>query len=242
MLKLDNVCYAVEEDGKQKFILKNINFEIGDNETIAITGHNGSGKSTLMKIIMGIVPVTSGKIYFNGVNITDMTITDRAKLGIAYSFQTPVRFKGLKVKDLLITAQKTNTKLMEVCNYLSRVGLCARNYIDRPLDDSLSGGELKRIEIATTLARGARLNMFDEPEAGIDLWSFDGLISAFNENKAKNNCSNIIISHQEKILGIADRIIVMDSSKITMMGKRDEIMPSIKSSKVCSRLQGEDYE
>ena len=131
---------------------------------------------------------------------------------------------------------------MEVCNYLSRVGLCARNYIDRPLDDSLSGGELKRIEIATTLARGARLNMFDEPEAGIDLWSFDGLISAFNENKAKNNCSNIIISHQEKILGIADRIIVMDSSKITMMGKRDEIMPSIKSSKVCSRLQGEDYE
>ena len=242
MLKLDNVCYAVEEDGKQKFILKNINFEIGDNETIVITGHNGSGKSTLMKIIMGIVPVTSGKIYFNGVNITDMTITDRAKLGIAYSFQTPVRFKGLKVKDLLTTAQKTNTKLMEVCNYLSRVGLCARNYIDRPLDDSLSGGELKRIEIATTRARGARLNMFDEPEAGIDLWSFDGLISAFNENKAKNNCSNIIISHQEKILGIADRIIVMDSSKITMMGKRDEIMPSIKSSKVCSRLQGEDYE
>lgn len=242
MLKLDNVCYAVEEDGKQKYILKNINLEIGDNETIVITGHNGSGKSTLMKIIMGIIPVTSGKIYFDGVNITEMTITDRAKLGIAYSFQTPVRFKGLKVKDLLITAQKTNTKLMEVCNYLSRVGLCARNYIDRPLDDSLSGGELKRIEIATTLARGARLNMFDEPEAGIDLWSFDGLISAFNENKAKNNCTNIIISHQEKILGIADRIIVMDSSKITMMGKRDEIMPSIKSSKVCSRLQGDDYE
>lgn len=242
MLKLDNVCYAVDENGKQKYILKNINLEIGDNETIVITGHNGSGKSTLMKIIMGIIPVTSGKIYFDGVNITDMTITDRAKLGIAYSFQTPVRFKGLKVKDLLTTAQKTNSKLMEVCNYLSKVGLCARNYIDRPLDDSLSGGELKRIEIATTLARGARLNMFDEPEAGIDLWSFDGLISAFSESLEKNKCTNIIISHQEKILGIADRIVVMDSSKITMLGTRDEIMPSIKSSRVCSKLKGDMYE
>lgn len=242
MLKLDNVCYFVEEDGKQKYILKNINLEIGDNEITVITGHNGSGKSTLMKIIMGIIPVSSGKIYFDGVDITEMTITDRAKLGIAYSFQTPVRFKGLKVKDLLTTAQKTNSKLTEVCNYLSKVGLCARNYIDRDLDDSLSGGELKRIEIATTFARGARLNMFDEPEAGIDLWSFDGLISAFEENKEKNKCSNIIISHQEKILNIADRIIVMDSSKITMIGRREEILPSIKTTKICSKLQGDCYE
>lgn len=241
MLKLDNVCYMVEEDGKQKYILKNINLEIGDNETIVITGHNGSGKSTLMKIIMGIIPVTSGKIYFDGVNITNMTITDRAKLGIAYSFQTPVRFKGLKVKDLLVTAQKTNSKLTEVCNYLSKVGLCARDYIDRCLDDSLSGGELKRIEIATTLARGAKLNMFDEPEAGIDLWSFEGLIDAFRESKEKN-ASNIIISHQEKILGIADRIVVMDSSKISNIGKREEILPKIKTAKICSRLQGERYE
>ena len=241
MLKLDNVCYMVEEDGKQKYILKNINLEIGDNETIVITGHNGSGKSTLMKIIMGIIPVTSGKIYFDGVNITEMSITDRAKLGIAYSFQTPVRFKGLKVRDLLVTAQKTNSKLTEVCNYLSRVGLCARDYIDRSLDDSLSGGELKRIEIATTLARGARLNMFDEPEAGIDLWSFDGLISAFQESKERNS-SNVIISHQEKILGIADRIIVMDSSKITMIGTKEEILPSIKTAKICSKLQGDYYE
>ncbi len=241
MLKLDNVCYFVEEDGKQKEILKNINLQINDGETIVITGHNGSGKSTLMKIIMGIVPVSSGKIYFDGVNITDMTITDRAKLGIAYSFQTPVRFKGLKVRDLLNTAQKTNSILMEVCNYLSKVGLCARNYIDRPLDDSLSGGELKRIEIATTLARGAKLNMFDEPEAGIDLWSFDGLISAFDESKSKKT-TNIIISHQEKILGIADRIIVMDSSKITMCGTKEEILPSIKSVKICAKLQGDIYE
>ena len=131
---------------------------------------------------------------------------------------------------------------MEVCNYLSKVGLCARNYIDRDLDDSLSGGELKRIEIATTFARGARLNMFDEPEAGIDLWSFDGLISAFNENKTKNKCTNIIISHQEKILGIADRIVVMDSSKITMLGTKDEILPSLKSQRVCQKLQGDIYE
>lgn len=241
MLKLDNVCYAVEEDGKQKYILKNINLEIGDNETVVITGHNGSGKSTLMKVIMGIVPITSGKIYFDGVNITNMTITDRAKLGLAYSFQTPVRFKGLKVKDLLVTAQKTNSKLTEVCNYLSKVGLCARDYIDRGLDDSLSGGELKRIEIATTLARGAKLNMFDEPEAGIDLWSFDGLIEAFKESKEKN-ASNIIISHQEKILGIADRIVVMDNSKISNIGSRDEVLPKIKTAKICSRLQGERYE
>ena len=241
MLKLDNVCYAIEEDGKQKYILKNINLEINPNEIVVITGHNGSGKSTLMKIIMGVIPVTSGKIYFNGVNITDMTITDRAKLGIAYAFQTPVRFKGLKVRDLLNTAQKTNSQIMEVCNYLSKVGLCARDYVDRDLDDSLSGGELKRIEIASTLARGASLNMFDEPEAGIDLWSFDGLISAFLDNKEKYNSANIIIS-QEKILSIADKIVVMDSSKVSMFGTKSEILPKIKSKKLCSKLQGECYE
>lgn len=242
MLKLDNVCYSIEENGKQKYILKNINLTINDGEMIVITGHNGSGKSTLMKIIMGIIPVTSGKIYFDGVDITTMTITDRAKLGIAYAFQTPVRFKGLKVRDLLTTAQKTNSSITEVCNYLSKVGLCARDYIDRSIDDSLSGGELKRIEIATTLARGARLNMFDEPEAGIDLWSFDGLIGAFNENKALHNSANIIISHQEKIIKIADKIIVMDSSKISMYGTVSEILPSLKSKKMCSKLQGDCYE
>lgn len=242
MLKLDNVCYMVEEDCKQKYILKNINLTINDGEMVVITGHNGSGKSTLMKIIMGILPVTSGKIYFDGVNITTMSITDRAKLGLAYAFQTPVRFKGLKVKDLLNTAQKTNSKINEVCNYLSRVGLCARDYIDRDIDDSLSGGELKRIEIATTLARNARLNMFDEPEAGIDLWSFDGLISAFNENKAVNNSANIIISHQEKIIKIADKVIVMDSSKISSYGTPEEILPNLKEIRACSKLQGECYE
>lgn len=235
MLKLDNVCYSVMENGVRKDILKNINLTIADNEIVVITGHNGSGKSTLMKCIMGIIPITSGKIYFDGVNITYMTIFDRAKLGIGYAFQTPIRFKGLKVRDLLTTAQKTNSQLMEVCNYLSKVGLCARDYIDRELDDSLSGGELKRIEIATTLARGALFNMFDEPEAGIDLWSFDGLISAFKDSKS----ATMIISHQEKILNIADKIIVMDSSKITMYGTPKEIMPSIRSVRACSKLNGD---
>ena len=230
MLKLENVCYSVDN----KVILKNINLEINNNETIVITGHNGSGKSTLMKAIMGIIPITSGKIYYDNVDITEMTITDRAKLGMGYAFQSPVRFKGLKVRDLLTTAQKNNSQLMEICNYLSKVGLCARDYIDRDLDDSLSGGELKRIEIATTLARGASLNLFDEPEAGIDLWSFDGLISAFKESKS----STVIISHQEKILNIADRIIVMDSGNIKQIGTPEELLPSLKCEK-CSKLNGE---
>lgn len=241
MLKLKDVCYFVQDNGKKKHILKDINLEIDKGEIIVVTGHNGSGKSTLMKVIMGILPVTSGKIYLDDIDITDMSITDRAKLGIAYAFQTPVRFKGLRVRDLLSTAQKTNNKIMEVCNYLSKVGLCARDYIDRELDDKLSGGELKRIEIATTFARGARLNIFDEPEAGIDLWSFDGLISAFEENKSEGG-TNIIISHQEKILNIADKIVVMDSSRISKFGAPDEVLPSVKSTKVCARLKGDANE
>ena len=236
MLKLENVCYVVEENGKPRKILDNISLEINDGETIVVTGHNGSGKSTLMKVIMGIKPITSGKIYFDGVDITNMSITERAKLGLAYAFQTPVRFKGIKVKDLLTSAQKTNSNIMEVCNYLSKVGLCAREYIDRDLDDSLSGGELKRIEIASTLARGAKLNIFDEPEAGIDLWSFDGLISAFEENKRLHNSTNVIISHQERILNIADKILVMDSAKVDMFGQKDEVLPKLQTKAMCSKL------
>ena len=241
MLKLENVCYTVVEDGKDRHILNDINLTIDKGEIVVITGHNGSGKSTLMKVIMGIKPVTSGKIYFNDIDITDMPINERAKLGIAYAFQTPVRFKGLKVRDLLSTAQKTNNKIMEVCNYLSKVGLCARDYIDRELDDKLSGGELKRIEIATTFARGAELNIFDEPEAGIDLWSFDGLISAFAENK-KEGGTNIIISHQEKIMNIADKIVLMDNAEVSMCGTAEEVLPQVKSSRVCARLQGDSNE
>lgn len=238
MLRLENVCYSVYDNGFKKDILTNINLEINKGETIVITGHNGSGKSTLLKCIMGIIPITSGKIYFNNQDITQMSITERAKLGIAYAFQTPVTFKGLKCRDLLSVAQKTNANIMEVCNYLSKVGLCARDYIDRELGAGLSGGELKRIEIATTFARGAELNMFDEPEAGIDLWSFDGLISAFNDNKADGG-TNIIISHQEKIMVIADKIVVMDNSNICMTGTPEEVLPSVKSARVCSRLKGD---
>ena len=239
MLKLEHISYIVKDsDGNEKTILKDINLEIGDSETVVVTGHNGSGKSTLMKIIMGIVAPTSGKIIFEETDITDYTITDRARLGMSYAFQTPVKFKGIKVSDLLDTAQKTNSKIMEVCNYLSKVGLCAREYIDRPLDDSLSGGELKRIEIATTLARGAKLNIFDEPEAGIDLWSFDGLISAFNENKETNNATNIIISHQEKILAIADKVLVLDKGKVKYFDEKDTVLPLIKDTKnvVCEKI------
>ena len=241
MLKLENVCYTVVENGETRHILKDINLTINKGETVVVTGHNGSGKSTLMKVIMGIKPVTAGKIYFNDIDITNMPINERANLGIAYAFQTPVRFKGLKVRDLLSTAQKTNNKIMEVCNYLSKVGLCARDYIDRELDDKLSGGELKRIEIATTFARGASLNIFDEPEAGIDLWSFDGLISAFNENK-KDGGTNIIISHQEKIMTVADKIVLMDNAEIKMCGSPERVLPQVKSSRVCARLQGESNE
>lgn len=237
MLRLENICYEIVDNGKSRYILDNINLSVKRGETLVITGPNGSGKSTLLKIIMGIISPTSGRIYFNDVDITEMTITDRAKLGIAYAFQTPVTFKGLKVRDLLSTAQKTNSKIMEVCNYLSKVGLCARDYIDRELGTGLSGGELKRIEIATTLARGADLNMFDEPEAGIDLWSFDGLISAFAENKA-NGGTNIIISHQEKIMVVADRVVVMEASKIVSDGLPKDILPNVKNKMVCGRLKG----
>lgn len=239
MLKLENVCYDVIENGKKKSILSNISFEVNSGETVVVTGHNGSGKTSLMKVIMGIYPVSGGKIYFNGVDITNMSITERAKMGMAYAFQTPIRFKGLKVRDLISTAQKTNSAVMEVCNYLSRVGLCARDYIDRPLDDKLSGGELKRIEIATTLARGARLNIFDEPEAGIDLWSFDGLISAFDENKKKFGGTNIIISHQEKILGIADKVMVISGSKLEKFGAKEEVLKGLNvATPRCGKLLG----
>ena len=241
MLQLIHVNYAVNDGDNLKFILKDINLTINENDTTVITGHNGSGKSTLLKVIMGILPITSGQIIYDGVDITNMTITDRAKLGLAYAFQTPVRFKGLKVRDLLSTAKKDNSSITDMCHYLSKVGLCARDYIDRELDDSLSGGELKRIEIATTLTRGAKLNMFDEPEAGIDLWSFEGLISAFLDNK-NNGGTNVIISHQEKILQIADKILVMSGGEVKNFGDAKEVLPTINQNQVCGKLQGGKYE
>ena len=222
MLKLENISYKVDD----KLILDNISLEI-DERFVAITGPNGSGKSTLAKIIAGIIPATSGKIYLDGEDITDMSITDRAKAGISFAFQQPVRFKGITVMDLISLASGKKLSVTEACNYLSEVGLCARDYIKREVDGSLSGGELKRIEIAMINARGTKLSVFDEPEAGIDLWSFQNLIKVFEKMYEKNKGSILIISHQERILDIADKILVLRAGKIDKIGTKEEIMPSL---------------
>ncbi len=240
MLEIKNLSYSIVENGKKKEILKNISLCLHDNETLVITGANGAGKSTLLKLIMGLAIATSGQLLLDGQDITNMSITERARLGVAYAFQTPVRFKGLKVRDVLNTAQNGD-KIMDVCNYLSKVGLCAREYINRELDDSLSGGEIKRIEVATILARKARINLFDEPEAGIDLWSMDGLIKCFHQSKTDNKSINIIVSHQEKILDIADKILVLDNKQIKEFGTRGEILGKLKLSPTnCIRLNKEN--
>lgn len=222
MLKLENITYKVDD----KLILDNISLDI-DERFVAITGPNGSGKSTLAKIIAGIIPATSGKIYLDGEDITDMSITDRAKAGISFAFQQPVRFKGITVMDLISLASGKKLSVTEACNYLSEVGLCARDYIKREVDGSLSGGELKRIEIAMINARGTKLSVFDEPEAGIDLWSFQNLIKVFEKMYEKNKGSILIISHQERILDIADKILVLRAGKIDKIGTKEEIMPSL---------------
>ena len=234
MLELQNINYSVNENGVEKQILKDISLTISDNQNVVITGQNGSGKSTLAKIIMGIIQPNSGKILFNGEDITHLSITERAKKGIAFGFQQPVTFKGLKVKDLLKLILQQELDCTECCTYLSKVGLCAKDYLDRPLDNKLSGGELKRIEIATVLARKGQLNIFDEPEAGIDLWSFDNLVNIFQQQKA----TNIIISHQHKIIAIADMVVLLNSAKINQVGTPDEIMQLINTTKQCQKLGG----
>ena len=227
MLELKNVSYVVkDENGADKEILKNINLTI-DERFVAITGPNGSGKSTLAKIIAGIYQPTGGQILFDGEDITNMSITDRAKRGVSFAFQQPVRFKGLTVKDLITLAAGKPISVAEACNYLSEVGLCARDYINREVNASLSGGELKRIEIALIIARSTKLSVFDEPEAGIDLWSFNNLIKVFERMHEKTQGSILIISHQERILNIADRIVVIADGEIRESGTKDEIMPSV---------------
>lgn len=223
MLELKNICY--EKDNKK--ILKNISLTIEDNTFVAVTGPNGSGKSTLAKIIMGILVPTSGQIIYNGKDITTYSVSDRAKMGISFAFQQPVKFKGLTVKDILhLASGKTNNK-HESCKLLSAVGLCGSEYLDRPLDELLSGGELKRIEIATILAKETSLAIFDEPEAGIDLWSFTNLIDVF-ENICKHKYMNmIIISHQEKILNIVDKILLLKNGTVDKFGPKDEVMQHI---------------
>ena len=236
MLELINVSFEVDTENEKKEILKDVSLKIEDR-FVAITGPNGGGKSTLAKIIAGIYQPTSGKILFDGEDITNMSITERAKKGISFAFQQPVRFKGLTVKDLITLAAGKKIGLTEACEYLSEVGLCARDYINREVNASLSGGELKRIEIATILARGTKLSVFDEPEAGIDLWSFGNLIKVFENMHKKINGSIIIISHQERILNIADKIIVLADGQIDAIGKKEEIMPRLLGeSTVCKTL------
>ena len=209
MIELVDVSY--KKDGK--LILDNINIKFDDNFTV-ITGPNGSGKSTLAKIIMGIIKPTSGKVLFNGVDITNYSIDKRAREGISFSFQQPVKFKGLTVYDLIKLSSNNELDFTSICDVLSSVGLCAREYIDRSVDDTLSGGELKRIEIATIMVRNSKVNIFDEPEAGIDLWSFNNLINVFKELRNKNNSKTIIISHQERIIKIADKVVLLENGRI----------------------------
>ncbi|HIZ56772.1 MAG TPA: ATP-binding cassette domain-containing protein [Firmicutes bacterium] len=226
MLELKNISMQVEN---HKEILKNINLTIDDAKFVVITGPNGGGKSTLAKVIAGIEHPNEGKIFFNGRDITDMSITERARLGIGFAFQQPVRFKGLTVQDLVELAAGKPMQEMELCHYLRDVGLCARDYIHREVNASLSGGEIKRIEIAMALARKAQLTIFDEPEAGIDLWSFNNLINVFKTLHQQIHGSILIISHQERILDIADEIIVLSAGTVSAHGKRDEILPELLS-------------
>lgn len=226
MLELRNISYSVEENSAQKEIIKNINVKI-DNGFVAITGPNGGGKSTMAKLIAGIIKPTSGQILLDGEDITDVSITDRAKMGISFAFQQPVRFKGITVKDLITLAAGKKITVTEACKYLSEVGLCAKEYINREVNASLSGGELKRIEIAMIMARGTKVSVFDEPEAGIDLWSFKNLIQVFENMHEKLGGSIIIISHQERILNIADEIIVLANGEVSAQGKKDDVLPGL---------------
>ncbi len=228
MLELKNVSLSVKDEyDKDKEILNNVSLTIDDEKFIAITGPNGGGKSTLAKLIVGIYEPTEGQIIFDGQDITHMSITDRANLGISFAFQQPVRFKGIKVQDLISLAAGSNITTAQACAYLSEVGLCARDYIDREVDGSLSGGELKRIEIAQLIARNTKLSVLDEPEAGIDLWSFSNLIKVFEKMREDRKRSILIISHQERILDIADEIVVLKDGQIVANDKKDAILPEL---------------
>ena len=235
MLELKNVSFSVNTEFGKKTIIDNISLQI-DEKFVAFTGPNGGGKSTLAKIIMGLYKPTSGKIFFDGVDITNMSITERSKLGIGYAFQTPVKFKGITVSDLISIASGKKLNITEICSYLSQVGLCAREYVNREVNGELSGGELKRIEIATAMAKSPKLTLFDEPEAGIDLWSFNNLISVFEKLEEQTNGSILIISHQERILNMAQRVIVITNGKISQDGLKEEILPGLLSTNICKTL------
>ena len=240
MLELKHISFRVE-DGGNKDILDDISLTVGDNRFVVITGPNGGGKSTLAKIIMGIEKPTAGQILFEGQDITALSVTERASLGIAYAFQQPVRFKGLTVSDLIELSAGHALERGDLCSYLTEVGLCARDYIDRDVNASLSGGEIKRIEIAMVLARGAHLTVFDEPEAGIDLWSFSMLIKRFEEiHKEKKECL-ILISHQERIIQMADKIMVIEDGQVKEYGTKEDVLPTLfqqKTGRMCGQEGG----
>ena len=259
MLELKHLSFEVNDDKGEKGIIKDISLKVNDGKFVVITGPNGGGKSTTAKLIMGIERPTGGQIFFDGEDITEKNITERARMGISFAFQQPVRFKGVQVLDLLRLASGKKLSAAQACQYLSEVGLCAKDYINREINASLSGGELKRIEIATVIARnaklsvieiamiiarGTKLSLFDEPEAGIDLWSFQNLIQVFERMRKNNNGSILIISHQERILNIADEIVVIADGKIVKQGTREEIMPEIMGTAaavgVCSGFTGND--
>lgn len=228
MLELKNVSYSVTEEGQTKEIITGLSLTAEDGQLLVITGPNGGGKSTLARLIAGVNRPSTGRILLDGQDITEKSITDRARMGIAYAFQQPVRFKGLRVIDLLRIASGKDLTVAEACDCLSKVGLCANDYVEREVNASFSGGELKRIEIATVMARRARISVFDEPEAGIDLWSFQNLIRIFKSMRQDiRNSSILIISHQERILSIADKIAVVTAGRLSKIGTRSEILPEL---------------
>lgn len=239
MLELRNISFQVDEEGNDKEIIRNISLTVPDRKLVVVTGPNGGGKSTLARLIAGIEKPTEGRIFFGGQDITDLGITERAKLGIAYAFQQPVRFKGIRVLDLIRIAAGKQLSVSDACEYLSSVGLCARDYMNREVNASLSGGELKRIEIATVLARRGALSVFDEPEAGIDLWSFRNLIDVFRRlREGIQDSSILIISHQERILNIADEIVVLKDGRVDKQGTREEVYPHLMKSEVADLCEG----
>jgi Fe-S cluster assembly ATP-binding protein len=228
MLELQHISFSVASPEGTTDIIRDISLTVPDGELLVLTGPNGGGKTTLARIIMGLVRPTDGRVLWNGEDITELDITERARRGIAYGFQQPPRFKGIKVGDLLsIASGKKLMKRAEACSYLTQVGLCAADYIDREVDTSLSGGEVKRIEIATILARRCGMMILDEPEAGIDLWSFSRLTETFRDLHAKREATMIIISHQERILVLADRIAVISDGQLSRQGPVEEIFPAI---------------
>ncbi len=239
MLEIKDLCFSVPVESGKSEILNHVNLTVSDGKFMVITGPNGGGKSTLAKIIMGIETPTSGRIFFDGQDITSLRVTERAALGISYGFQQPPRFKGLKVIDLLSCAAGKDLNMDDGCRYLTQVGLCAREYIDRDVDASLSGGELKRIEIASILAKGGKLMIFDEPEAGIDLWSFSRLTATFESIHRDSSESMIIISHQERIIRLADEIVLVSDGKIQEQGPVEKIFPKIlaNTTGMCSYLE-----